>query len=298
MECPECGSRQLVRDYERAEVVCSECGLVIEENIIDRGKEWSAFDHQQGMKRSRVGAPMTYTIHDKGLTTMIDWRNKDSHGKPIPSGRMAQMYRLRKWQRRIRVSPGEKNLAFALTELHRMASVLDLPKDIRETAAIIYRKAMEKGLVRGRSIEGVVAAALYAACRQCSLPRTLDEITKVSRVDRREVARTYRFLSRGLKLKLLPTSSLDYVPRFTSGLNFEGDVQSKVIEILRQIDKKELMSGKNPTAVTASAIYIASILCGERRTQKDVADVAGVTEVTIRNCYKQMAEELGLEIIM
>ncbi|HOG97316.1 MAG TPA: TFIIB-type zinc ribbon-containing protein, partial [Methanothrix soehngenii] len=125
VECPECKSHTLVRDYERAELVCSDCGLVIDENFIDQGPEWRAFDHDQRMKRSRVGAPMTYTIHDKGLSTMIDWRNRDSYGKTISSKNRAQLYRLRKWQRRIRVSNAtERNLAFALSELDRMASAL------------------------------------------------------------------------------------------------------------------------------------------------------------------------------
>ena len=176
--------------------------------------------------------------------------------------------------------------------------LLGLPRTVRETAAVVYRKAVDKNLIRGRSIEGVAAAALYAACRQCSVPRTLDEIEEVSRVSRKEIGRTYRFISRELALKLMPTSPIDYVPRFCSGLNLKGEVQSKSVEILRQASEKELTSGRGPTGVAAAAIYIASILCGERRTQREVADVAGVTEVTIRNRYKELAEELDIEIIL
>lgn len=299
VECPECGSHTLVHDYERAELICSECGLVVDSDFVDQGPEWRAFDHDQRMKRSRVGAPMTYTIHDKGLSTMIDWRNRDSYGKTISSKSRAQLYRLRKWQRRIRVSNAtERNLAFALSELDRMASALGLSRTVRETAAVVYRRAVEKNLIRGRSIEGVAAAALYAACRQCSVPRTLDEIGDVSRVSRKEIGRTYRFVARELGLKLMPTSPIDYVPRFCSGLNLKGEVQSKSVEILRQAAEKELTSGRGPTGVAAAAIYIASILCGDRRTQREVADVAGVTEVTIRNRYKELAEELDIEIIL
>jgi len=299
VECPECGSRNLEQDYERAELVCADCGVVVDADFVDQGPEWRAFDHDQRMKRSRVGAPMTYTIHDKGLSTMIDWRNRDSYGKSISSKNRAQLYRLRKWQRRIRVSNAtERNLAFALSELDRMASALGLPRTVRETAAVVYRKAVDKNLIRGRSIEGVAAAALYAACRQCSVPRTLDEIGEVSRVSRKEIGRTYRFISRELSLKLMPTSPIDYVPRFCSGLRLKGEVQSKSVEILRQASEKELTSGRGPTGVAAAAIYIASILCGERRTQREVADVAGVTEVTIRNRYKELAEELDIEIIL
>ncbi|MEI7857721.1 MAG: transcription initiation factor IIB [Methanomicrobiales archaeon] len=297
--CPECGSRVLVHDRERAELVCKNCGLVLDDEFIDRGPEWRAFDSEQRNKRARTGAPMTLTIHDKGLSTMIDWRNKDSYGRSISSKNRAQLYRLRKWQRRIRVSNAtERNLAFALSELDRMASALGLPRNIRESSAVVYRDAVDKNLIRGRSIEGVAAAALYAACRQCCVPRTLDEIAEVSRVSRKEIGRTFRFISRELSLKLLPTSPMDYVPRFCSGLTLKGEVQSRTIEILRLATEHELTSGKGPTGVAAAAIYIASILGGERRTQREVAEVAGVTEVTIRNRYKELAEKLNIEIIL
>ncbi|MCL2712356.1 MAG: transcription initiation factor IIB, partial [Methanomassiliicoccaceae archaeon] len=256
-----------------------------------------AFDVEQGEKRARTGAPMTYTIHDKGLSTEISWKNKDSYGKSIPTRNRAQLYRLRKWQRRIRVSNAtERNLAFALSELDRMASAMGLPRNVRETAAMVYRKAVNKNLIRGRSIEGVVAASLYAACRQCGVPRTLDEVAGSSRVGRKEIGRTYRFMTRELKLKLMPTKPQDYVQRFCSELKLSGEVQSKAAEILKDASEKELTSGRGPTGVAAAAIYISSILCNERRTQREVADVAGVTEVTIRNRYKELTEKLGIEI--
>ena len=295
--CPECSSRSLTKDYERAEIVCNDCGLVIDEKIMDMGPEWRAFDYEQRLKRSRVGAPMTYTIHDKGLSTVIDWRNKDSYGKDIAPRKRAQIYRLRKWQQRIRVSNAtERNLAFALTELDRVASRLGLPRNVRETAAMVYRRAVEKGLIRGRSIEGVAAASLYAACRQCQVPRTLDEIADSAKLNRKEIGRTYRFVSRELGINLKPTTPVDYVPRFGSELNLSGEVQSKAIEILKKAMAQELTSGRGPTGVSAAAIYIASVLLGERRTQREVADVAGVTEVTIRNRYKELAERLDIEI--
>jgi len=297
--CPECGSPRLIRDYKRGEFICQDCGLVIEETYIDSGPEWRAFDSEQKEKRARVGAPITYTIHDKGLSTIIDWSNKDYYGKSISIRNRAQLFRLRKWQRRIRISNAtERNLAFALSELDRLASALGLPKSVRETASVIYRKAVEKNLIRGRSIEGVVAAALYAACRQAGVPRTLDEIAAYSRVDRKEVGRTYRFIARELGLKLMPTSPTDYIPRFCTALGLDGEVQRKAIEIIKKAEEKELTSGRGPTGVAAAAIYIASILCGKRRTQREVAEVAGVTEVTIRNRYKELAEKLGIEIIL
>ena len=299
IKCPKCGRTHLSRDYSRGELICNDCGLVIEEDFIDHGPEWRAFDSDQREKRARVGAPMTYTIHDKGLSTMIGWKNRDSYGKSIPTRNRAQLYRLRKWQRRIRIADSiEKNLAFALSELDRMASGMGLPRNVRETAAMIYRKAVLKNLIRGRSMEGVSAAALYAACRQCNVPRTLNEIAGSSRVSRKEIGRTYRFITRELGLKLMPTSPQDYISRFCSELKLSGDVQVKTLEILKKAADKELSSGRGPTGIAAASIYIASVLCGERRTQREIAETAGVTEVTIRNRYKEIAGKLDLEIIL
>lgn len=295
--CPSCGSNRLVRDYDRGELACAGCGLVIHEKIMDMGPEWRAFDQEQRERRGRTGAPMTLTIHDKGLSTMIDWRDRDTHGKDLTPKRRAQIYRLRKWQRRIRVSDAlERNLAFALSEIDRMASQLSLQKNVREAAALIYRNAVEEKLIRGRSIEAVAAAALYAACRECKIPRTLDEITEASRATKKEIGRSYRFIARELLIHLRPTSPVDYIPRFASDLNLSGEVQAKAVELLKEAMKNGLTSGRGPTGVAAAAIYIASVLCGERRTQRDVADVARVTEVTVRNRYKELCEKLGLDV--
>ena len=179
--CPECGSVRLMHDSEVAEIVCMDCGVVVQQKLTDRGPEWRAFDNEQRSKRTRVGAPLTYTIHDKGLSTTIDWHDRDVYGKSLSPGQKAQVYRLRKWQRRIRVSDAtERNLAFALSEISKMSNNLNLPKNILETASVIYRKAVKEKLIRGRSIQGVTSAALYLACRQCGLPRTLDEISQAS----------------------------------------------------------------------------------------------------------------------
>jgi transcription initiation factor TFIIB len=297
VQCPECGSNHLSKDYSRAELVCRNCGFVLDEDIIDHGPEWRAFDSEQREKRARTGAPMTYTIHDKGLSTMIGWKNRDSYGKSIPTRNRAQIYRLRKWARRIRISNAtEKSLAIAFSELDRMASSMSLPRTVRETAAMIYRKAALKKLVRGRSIEGVITAALYAACRQCHVPRTLDEISSAAHVSKKEIGRTYRYVSRELGLKLLPTSPEDYISRFCSELKLSGDVQAKTVAILQEAARRELTSGRGPTGMAAASLYIASVLCGERRTQREVADVAGVTEVTIRNRYKEITQKLDISI--
>jgi transcription initiation factor TFIIB len=299
VQCPECGSNHLSKDYSRAELVCRNCGFILDENIIDQGPEWRAFDSEQREKRARTGAPMTYTIHDKGLSTRIGWKNRDSYGRAIPTRNRAQIYRLRKWERRIRISnANERSLAIALSELDRLSSGMSLPRMVRETAAMIYRKAAMKKLVRGRSISVVTAAVLYAACRQCNVPRTLDEIATSSQLPRKEIGRTYRHVSHRLGLKLLPTSPEDYISRFCSELKLSGGVRAKTITIIQDAARRELTSGRGPTGMAAASLYIACVLCGERRTQHEIAEVAGVTEVTIRNRYKELTQKLNIEITL
>ena len=299
MNCPSCGSTHLSKDYSRAELVCEKCGLVIDGEIIDHGPEWRAFDSEQREKKARTGAPMTYTMHDKGLSTTISWQNKDAYGKSIPARNRAQLYRLRRWQMRTRISDNsERNLAIALSSMNRMSSTLGLPRNVRETAAMIYRKAVLQNLIRGRSIHGVSAAVLYAACRQCNVPRTLEEISTVSNMSKKEIGKNYRNISRKLKLKLLPTTPQDYISRFSSQLRLSHDVQTKTNEILKEAALKELTSGRGPTGMAAAALYMASVLCGERRTQSEISAVAGVTEVTIRNRYKELSKKLDIDILM
>ncbi len=296
-KCPECGGTNFERDRARAEIVCENCGFVLDWDLIDYGPEWRAFDKEQRDKRERVGPPTTPTQYDRDLSTVIG-KGRDSYGKSLSAKTRYKMYRLRKWQERLAMQGSrEANLSTALSEIARMSSVAVLSRDIRETASVIYRKATMKGLTRGRAIKET-AAALYAACRQCGVPRTLDEIASVSGIPRKKIGRTYRLLSRELGLKLMPTSPIDYVSRFCSQLKLNGGVRSKAIEILEESAKKELSTGKGPTGTVAASVYIASILCGEKRTQREVADVAGVTEVTVRNRYKKLAEELSIDIAL
>ncbi len=294
--CTECG-KNIFFDENRGLIVCEECGLVHSENHIDHGPEWRAFDADQKKKRTRTGAPMTYMIHDKGLSTMIDWKNRDIFGKEIPAKLRGQIYRLRKWQSRIRVSDAtERNLTFALSELDRMASNLDLQKNLRECSAKVYRDAVEAHLIRGRSIEGVAAASLYAACRMYKVPRTLNEIAEVARVNKKEIGRSFRFISYELSLELNPTRPIDYLTRFISELELPTKCQKTAKIIIRMAEERGLTSGRGPTGVCAAAIYASCILNNERRTQRKIAHISCVTEVTVRNRFSELVENLNLGI--
>ena len=292
-KCPICGSTSFTVDSARAEVSCDRCGLVLDESLIDNGPEWRAFDHEQRNKRARTGAPSTFAISDKGLSTTMGTRNVDSKGRSIPERNRAQFYRMREWNKRIRVSSAaERNLAIALSEMDRLSSRLGIPRSVREDSAYIYRNAAKMNIIRGRSIDGVVAASVYTACRVCGLPRTLDEVSEASNISKKRIGKNYRFLARELGIKLKPTSPTDYISRFASKLNLSGEVQAKAIEIINQFIGSGLSSGKGPSSIAAAALYIASILSGDRRTQSEIAQISGVTEVTIRNRYKELSEQL------
>jgi len=296
-KCPECGSNRIKRDNSKGEIICEKCGLVLSEDIVDMGKEWRSFDSDQFDEVARTGSPKKYVKLNKGLVTMIDRRGRDLRGDKLSARNKAQMYRLVKWHKRASVSSSmQRNLSIALTELKRLASYLNIPESLVEAGAFLYRKTVEKGLIRGRLIEAVVAAILYTICRIYHVPRTLNEMAEASGLTKKEIGRTYRFLVRELKLEIPMTNPIHYIPRFAAELNLSGEVQEKGREIIEDAIKKGLISGRGPTGVAAAAVYIAGLLKDERRTQKEVANVAGVTEVTIRNRYRELRKELKIDV--
>jgi transcription initiation factor TFIIB len=288
--CPECGGN-LATDSERGETVCEECGLVVAEDEIDPGPEWRAFDAREKDEKSRVGAPTTNMMHDKGLSTNIGWQDKDAYGNSLSSRQREKMQRLRTWNERFRTRDSkERNLKQALGEIDRMASALGLPESVRETASVIYRRALDEDLLPGRSIEGVATSSLYAAARQAGTPRSLDEITAVSRVDKDEIARTYRYVVRELGLEVKPADPESYVPRFASDLELSEEVERRARELLSNAKRQGVHSGKSPVGLAAAAVYAASLLSNEKVTQNEVSEVANISEVTIRNRYHELLE--------
>jgi len=292
LRCTECGSFNIIEDPTRGELFCKDCGAIIKEDMIDIGQEWRAFDSEQMARRARGGAPLTFTKHDKGLTTEIGKGVGELY--KVPTKKRAQYYRLTKWHKRL-IKSKDRNLSFALSELQRIVSFLNLPRSVHERIAKYYEEAVNRGLVRGRSIESVIAALTYAVSREFGSPRTLDEISEASGVEKKEIGRTYRYIARELKIRILPADPITFVPRFCSMLGLSDKVQAKAIEILKKAKKFDVTGGKGPTGVAAAAIYIACVLVGEKRTQREVADICGITEVTIRNRYKELVERMGIE---
>ncbi len=293
----DCPPDAIIFDAEKGEYICTTTGEVLESRLINQGPEWRAFTPEEKERRSRVGGPLSATVHDRGLTTVIDWRDRDASGKKLEPKKRLEFIRYRKWQIRSRIqSSVDRNLAQAMNELDRIANQLRLTRAVREEAAIIYRKAVEKGLVRGRSIESVVAASIYVACRLKRVPRTLDEISAHTKTNRKEIARCYRLLIKELGIKVPLANPIDYIPRMGSLLELSGKTMKRAADIIKMAKQKALTAGKDPAGLAAAAIYIATLLENERRTQKEIANIAGVTEVTVRNRYKELVKQLNLEI--
>jgi len=289
-ECPECEG-SVVRDEEHGETTCEDCGLIVDEDEIDRGPEWRAYDARERAEKSRVGAPSTNLIHDQGLSTNVGWQDRDGYGRALSADQRRRAQRLRKWNERYRTRDSkDRNLRQALGEIDRMASALGLPKDIRETASVIYRRALDENLLPGRSIEGVATASLYAAARQAGTPRSLDELEGVSRVGRRELTRTYRYVCRELGLEVEPTKPEQYLPRFTSALDLDEDVERRARSLLSTARREGLHSGRSPVGLAAAAVYASSLLTNRKVTQEEVGEAASVSEVTIRNRYTELLD--------
>ena len=290
--CPECDGT-VVTDEERGERVCESCGIVLEADAIDHGPEWRAFTPSESDERSRVGAPTTKLLHDEGLSTSIGWSNKDASGRTLSASQREKMGRLRVWDERFRAKDArDRNLKQALGEIDRMASALGLPENVRETAGVIYRRALNDDLLPGRSIEGMATASLYAAARQAGNPRSLDEFEPISRVRRQKYARAYRYLARELELGIAPADPAEYLPRFVSELDASETLERRARELLATAKDAGVHSGKNPTGLAAGAIYAAGLLTGDRLTQGDIASAADVSEVTIRDRYSELLELL------
>jgi len=265
--------------------------------MIDKRPEWRAFTHEQLLKRKRTGPPGTYSIHDKGLTTTIDSSSRDYQGRRLSLREKIRMKRLIICQKRMRAANAEeKKLIEILSRLNHLTSTLQLPATVNETAAIILRKAVKAKMIRGRIYDDYIAAAIYLACRELKISRTLDEIAKSANVPRKRLAQQYRKLITLLRKRPPPSNPISYIPKLLNVLNLPAYVQTKAAEILSLARERGITSGKGPMGLAAAAIYIASVLMDEKKTQREVADAAGITEVTVRNRYKELIDALDFEV--
>lgn len=295
--CPRCGKSSISVDSQSGELVCSNCGLVIMERTEESGPEWRSFNLEEGQDRRHTGMPTSVVEHDMGLSTVVGKSNRDASGSALSGQMRSTVERLRTWDRRTQLSaPADRNLNRAFAELRRYAEKVAVSEDIVERAAYIYRKALEKGLIRGRSITLMTGAALYAAIRDREIPRTLKDIAAVSNVSKKDLARTYRLLVIELDMRMPVADASRSVAKIASRAGLSERTKRRAHEILALARKNEVSAGKDPMGLAASALYIASVLEGEGKTQKEIACAAAVTEVTIRNRYKGLTTSLGINV--
>ncbi|GFN41621.1 MAG: transcription initiation factor IIB 1 [Marine Group I thaumarchaeote] len=293
--CPRCGKGNLVTDTNTGENFCGKCGFVITDKIDESGPEWRSFTKEEHEGRSRAGVPTSLAMHDMGLATIIGPTNKDATGKPLSSSMKSTIERLRTWDSRSQVhEPVDRNFRQAFSELDRLKDKLAVGDAVIEKAAYIYRKALEKGLVRGRSISALIASALYAACRDTETPRTLKDVGNASNIKRKDIARCYRLLLRELSLKMPVVNPINCISRIASKAGLSEKTKREATKILQTAEELKISAGKDPMGLAAAALYVACVTNGESKTQRDVAEAAGVTEVTIRNRYKGLKIALNL----
>jgi transcription initiation factor TFIIB len=294
--CPECGDIEFVTDMETGEIACSKCGLVLQEEILDQKPEWRAFTPKETRSKARTGPPASLRKFDKGLTTTFK-PYKDAYGRSLPIRERLKMMRLRKWNIRARVhSSAARNLSQAMNEITRLSDKLHIPTSVEENTALIYRKALDEGLIRGRSIKSIAAAALYAACRLTRTPRSLKEIAEASTRQRKEISRCYRLLQRELEIKMPMDDPAKYISKIASHVRLSQKTQNTAIKLLEKAKDKKGIVGKGPTGMAAAALYIAAIMNDQKLTQRELAKAANVTDVTVRNRYKELDKILGLKL--
>ena len=284
----------MVLDSQSGELICSSCGYVVKEKIEDTGPEWRSSSKDEGKDESRAGLPTSIASHDMGLSTIIGSGNRDSTGRPLSGSMRTTVDRLRTWDRRSQMhESADRNMGKAFVQLRTFADKLSLPEEIVERAAYVYRKALERGLIRGRSITEMISASLYAACRDSEIPRTLKDVAKVANINRKDLARSYRLLIREMDIKMPVPDPARSVAKIASKVEAGEKTRRRALEILAKARQLGVAAGKDPVGLAASALYVASTLSGEDKTQRDIAQAAGVTEVTIRNRYKGLRAALG-----
>jgi transcription initiation factor TFIIB len=290
-------SHLIVTDPDTGELIRKDTGEVISDNSLSPEREWRSFNMEESEKRARVGVPTSLAFHDMGLSTKIGNDATDASGNVIDAETRTRMNRLRMWNNRSQSqSSTDRSLQRAFTLLSRIKDRLGLPNHVTEKAAYTYRKAQERGLIRGDTIGSVLAASIYLAARQSGVLRTLDDISEIIDIKPGEVARSYRRIISELDIKVPLIDPRRYIAKVANNLNFDEKIKRKALELMEQAQKKHVIVGKDPISVAASVLYLVNLLEKKPRTQAEIAKAAGVTEVTVRNRSKELRKKLDVRL--
>jgi transcription initiation factor TFIIB len=300
-KCLICGRMQTaIADPDSGEIVCSNCGMVIAEtNQDDVNPERRAFTYEEQNVRTRTGAPTSLSRHDKGLATIIGKPTKDASGRKLDADVRSTFKRLKTWDMRMQMgSSNNRNFYRAFSELHVLKDKLGLSDAIVEKTAYIYRKVEGRGLVRGRTIPGMLAAAIYLACRETGTPRTLKDITRISNINRKDIARNIRILTVELGIKPPVFDPMKCILKVANTAQIGERTTRHAFKMMNELLRRKTASaGKDQMGLAASILYMACKETGEHKPQKVMASAAGVTEVTIRNRVRDLVKNLNLPIV-
>ncbi|HEU4446216.1 MAG TPA: transcription initiation factor IIB [Nitrososphaeraceae archaeon] len=288
----------LITDNESGELICSNCGMVISEKTTDNAHEESRVFTLEGLNnRDRTGPPRSLAVHDMGLSTIIGRRNIDASGQLLNASIRSTIERLRTWDSRLQVNDsGNRGLRYAFCELDKMKDKLHLTDTIIEKAAYIYRKAQQRGMVRGRTILGILAAAVYIACREMQTFRTLNDIADTTSVTRKEIARNFRTLIFELNIRSPAIDPMKCITKIAHNANITERTKREAMKLMAVVVRKELSAGKEPMGLAATVLYISCKKAGENKSQLELARASGVTDVTIRNRFNHLKYMLDAEL--
>lgn len=293
-----CANVPVITDGDTGEVFCSGCGSVLLDRVESTGPEHYTFDPEKQQQNSRSGSGTTLTIDDMGLSTIIGTKNQDATGKSLSYDMKNTFNRLRVWDSRSKSGHVERSLRTAFLLLNKIQQKLAIPDTIIESTAHLYRKAVAKKLTRGGNIASLLSASLYICCKQANVPRTLNDIAVAADINTKELSRHLRLLVETFNLRLETFDSSDFVSRIASSIGISQKTQRDALSILADAKQKGLTDGKNPVALAATSLYLSCTMNGENKSQKTIADAAGITTVTVRSRAKFLVEALGLHNII
>ena len=290
-KCPDCGSHNLLHNRERGELICRECSCVVEEQQVDFGRDTRSFQDEGEQVKGRAGAPFDPRVTNNLITQIGNYSDLSK----LKGSNRSLMNRIRKkntWTS----NSYEQNLNTALPLMRTYSGALQLPNRVEKEAAVIYRQAIDKGLAMRRSIENLVVAALFIACKMQSIPKGMKEFAEKTDSDLKIMGKTYKMILRELNIKAMPTDPLDYLAKFATTLGFSAKTQTRAVKLVDQMERMGLQSGLSGQSIAASTLYIASLLEGERRTQKAISETTSITETTLRNRCRDLIQQLGVKV--
>jgi len=287
--CPLCNGGSIVFDSETSEAICSSCGMVVKDNIESMGPEWRSYSGEDIESKSRTGMPSSLAFHDMGLSTFISYSNVDANGVAISAEQRSKVQRMRRWNK---ISSNNRsyhrNLKNAFAILSTIKDKLSLSDTLIEKAAYNYRKALDKKIIKGRSIRALIVAAVYAACRDLAVPRTLEEISVAANTDAIFAGKCYRLLVQNLELQLPVIDSNKYLARIASKAKVSEKTYRAALDMLSTIKNDPISHGKDPNALAVAVLYAACLEERENVSQAQVAVAGDISIVTLRKRFQDV----------